>query len=270
MPKRQDVTSREYKVMLTPSRLDGDPAGLLDAVGRFWADVTSALLPLDIPTTGAFTGVKARRLIRFFDTDEHAINGRSYIVREREDIDTGEREVTLKFRHPDRYVAADRSMDAVDASGVKTKFEEDVKPPFVSVFSFSTTQPLESGRILEQLEDVVDLFPGLADVIAELPHDAPLLLVREFVGREIVLEGATMLLGKRDIEAECALVVWYDEGEADTTPVVAEFSFKYGDDAEDYRGSVARDAYEVLRLLQDGMGDWIDPQARTKTAFVYG
>lgn len=269
MPKRKDVTSREYKVMLTPTLLDGDQAALLDAVARFWADVTTALQPLDIPTTGAFTGVKARRLIRFFDTDEHAINGRSYIIREREDIDTGEREVTLKFRHPDRYVAADRSMDAADASDVRTKFEEDVKPPFVSVFSFSTTQPLQSGRVLEQLEDVVGLFPGLEDAVTELPHDAPLVLVREFVGREIVLEGATLLLGKRDIEAECALVVWYDEGEQDTTPVVAEFSFKYGDDAEDYRGSVARDAYEVLRLLQAGVGDWVDPAPRTKTAFVY-
>jgi hypothetical protein len=269
MPKRQDVTSREYKVMLTPALLDGDQAALLDVVARFWADVSSALQPLDIPTTGGFTGVKARRLVRFFDTDARAVNGRSYVIREREDIETGEREVTLKFRHPDRYVAADRSMDAAAAAGVKTKFEEDVKPPFVSAFSFSTTQPLESGHVLEQLEDVVGLFPGLADAVRELPHDQPLVLVREFVGREIVLEGATLLLGKRDIEAECALVIWYDEGEQDTTPVVAEFSFKYGDDAEDYRGSVARDAYEVMRLLEGGVGDWIDPQPRTKTAFVY-
>jgi hypothetical protein len=269
MPKRQDVTSREYKVMLDPSHLDGDQAALLVAVATFWSDVATALRPLDIPTTGAFTGVKARRLIRFLDTDAHAINGRSYIVREREDIETGERQVTLKFRHPDRYVAADRSMEAAGASDVKTKFEEDVKPPFVSVFSFSTTQPLESGRVLSQLADVVDLFPGLADAVTEVPHDALLAPVREFVGREIVLEGATLLLGRRDIEAECAVVVWYDEGEKDATPVVAEFSFKYGDDSEDYRGSVARDAYDVMRLLQGGVGDWIDPHPRTKTAFVY-
>lgn len=40
-------------------------------------------------------------------------------------------------------------------------------------------------------------------------------------------------------------MLWYDEGEQDATPVVAEFSFTYGDDAEDYRGSVALDAHEV-------------------------
>ena len=269
MPKRQDVTSREYKVMLTPSLLDGNDATMRAAVDRFWGDVTAALVPLDIPTTGGFDRVKARRLIRFFDTSTHALHSDSYIVREREDVDTGEREVTLKFRHADRYVAADRSMEAAEDSGVKTKFEEDVKPPFVSVFSFSTTQPLTSGSVLAQLRDVADMFPGLADAIGELPQESPLVLVRDFVGREVVLEGAALLLGKRDIEADCAVVVWYDEGEQDTTPVVAEFSFKYGDEAEDYRGSVAGDAYRVLALLQEGLGDWVDPNPRTKTSFVY-
>lgn len=270
MAKRENVTSREYKVMLHAQRFDGDQAALQASIDEFWTDLSTALDGMDIPTEGAFSQVKARRLLRFFDTDEHRINADQYIVREREDIDTGEREVTLKFRHPDRYVAADRRMDPADAEVYKTKFEEDVKPPFVSVYSFSTTQPLRSGSVLRQVQDVADLFPGLTEDLAELPKDAALLLVRDFVGREIVLEGASLLLGKRDILSECALVVWYDEGEADTTPVVVEFSFKYGDDAEDYRGSVARDAYAVLGMLQNDMSSWVDPNPVTKTAFVYG
>ena len=270
MARRTDVTSREYKVMLTPSAFDGDDAAMRAVVDRFGSDVAAALEPLEIPTAGSFDTVKARRLIRFFDTDEHSLNSDKYIVREREDVDTGEREVTLKFRHPDRYVAADRSMAAADADAdARTKFEEDVKPPFVSVFSFSTTQPLASGHVLEQLSDVANLFPGLADELDEIP-EVPLVLVSDFVAREVVLEGAELLLGKRDIAAECAIVAWYDEGEQDTTPVVVEFSFKYGDDQEDYRGSVARDAYEVLGVLQDGLAGWVDPNPRTKTTFVYG
>jgi hypothetical protein len=269
MAKRQDVTSREYKVMLRASLFDGDDSVMRQAVDRFWSALTAALVPLDIPTSGAFSQVKARRLIRFFDTDEHRLHSDSYIVREREDVDTGEREVTLKFRHPDRYIASDRSMEAAKAADVKTKFEEDVKPPFTSVFSFSTTQPLESGQALQQMSDVADLFPGLVEALEDLPQDAPLLLVREFVGREVVLEGAGLLLGSRDMSAECALVVWYDEGEQDTTPVVAEFSFKYGDEEEQYRASVAKDAYAILGLLQNGMTDWVDANSRTKTAFVY-
>jgi hypothetical protein len=269
MAKRQDVTSREYKVMLKASSFAGDEAAMRATVDRFWSDVTGALAPLSIPTKGSFCAVKARRLIRFFDTDAHSLHGDDYIVREREDVDTGEREVTLKFRHPDRYVASDRSMAAAKGSASKTKFEEDVKPPFVSVFSFSTTQPLESGQVLDQMSDVADLFPGLAEALDELPHDAPLILVKDFIGREIVLDGALLMLGSRDIEAECAFVVWYDEGEHDTTPVVAEFSFKYGDEEEGYRASVASDAFAILRLLDSGLGDWVDPNSQTKTAFVY-
>jgi len=269
MGKRQDVTSREYKVMLRASIFDGDEAAMRAAVGRFWTDVSRALADLDVPTAGAFETVKAVRLIRFFDTDSHFLHDDDYIVREREDVATGEREVTLKFRHPDRYIASDRSMEAAAAEGVKTKFEEDVKPPFVSVFSFSTTQPLESGAALKQMSDVATLFPGLSDALDDLPHDAPLVLVKDFVGREIVLDGAVLQLGSRDIEAECALVVWYDEVDADTTPVVVEFSFKYGDEEEQYRSSVAKDAYAVLGLLQSGLSEWVDPHPRTKTAFVY-
>ena len=55
-----------------------------------------------------------------------------------------------------------------------------------------------------------------------------------------------------------------------TPPVAAEFSFKYGDDEEDYRGSVARDAHDVLRAIHADLGDWVHPEPSTKTMFVYG
>ena len=269
MASRKHVTSREYKVMLLAQRFDGDEAAMRAQVGAFWKEVGQRLSELNIPVEGEFNEVKARRLIRFFDTEEHQLNADQYIVREREDVETGEREVTLKFRHPDRYIAADRQMDPADAEDYKTKFEEDVKPPFTSVYSFSTTQPLKSGAVLQQVRDVADLFPGLNDDLDELPVAQSLVLVSDFVGHEIVLEGASILLGKKDIASECAVVVWYDQGAQDTTPVVAEFSFKYGDELEDYRGTIARDAYAVLGMLQSSLTDWVDPNPITKTAFVY-
>ena len=52
--------------------------------------------------------------------------------------------------------------------------------------------------------------------------------------------------------------------------MVAEFSFKYGDDQEDYRGSVARDAYDVLTALQNDLTDWSTrtraPRPRSSTS----
>jgi len=65
--KRQDVTSREYKVMLLPDRFPGAEEEARPQVDRFWTDVGRLLEPLDIPTYGAFDRVKAHRRIRFVD-----------------------------------------------------------------------------------------------------------------------------------------------------------------------------------------------------------
>ncbi len=267
---RQDVTSREYKVMLLPDRFAGDEATARIAIDQFWSDVAAKLDKLDIPTDGSFDEVKAHRLIRFFDTEDHQLNASRYVFRERIDVGTGEREVTLKFRHADRYVAADRSMESTAHKDVKTKFEEDVKPPFVSVFSFSTTIAVDDDITIAELRQVADLYPGLSDALDDFPADARLTLVSDFTARETVLGGANVLLGKRDIEAECALVIWHDDDDETTPPVAVEFSFKYANEHEDYGGSVARDAYEVLELLYKDMAAWVHPEPKTKTAFVYG
>ena len=266
---RLDVKSREYKVMLLPEPFAGGDDDIRRAGVRFWADVRTALEPIDIPTEGSFDEVKARRRIRFLDSVEHVFNSQRYVFRERIDVESSDREVTLKYRHPDRYVASDRDMRAAQTSNAETKFEEDVKPPFVSVFSYSTTVEVDADVDVTRLSQVLDMFPGLEDELADL-DDCDLTDVDSFCAREVVLVGATLLLGKRDAEAECALVVWHDDGKDDTTPVCVEFSFKYGDDEEDYRGSVARDAHDVLKVLHEQLPDWVHAEPRTKTALVYG
>ena len=143
---RLKVQSREYKVMLLPERFAGSESEMRAAVARFWTDVTRVLEPLDIPSKGSFDGVKARRRIRFFDTTANGFNRQRYLFRERVDVQTGERQLTLKYRHPDRYVSSDRNMDASVDKNVETKFEEDVKPPFVSVFSYSTSVEVDEGH----------------------------------------------------------------------------------------------------------------------------
>jgi hypothetical protein len=32
---------------------------------------------------------------------------------------------------------------------------------------------------------------------------------------------------------------------------------------------VARDAHDVLRAIHTDLGEWVDPEPRTKTVFVY-
>jgi hypothetical protein len=177
--------------------------------------------------------------------------------------------VTLKYRHPDRYVAADRNVDPKREGRAETKFEEDVKPPFVSVFSYSTSLEVGDDLDISRVNDVVDLFPGLQDEV-EGAGEGELAVVGKFCARELVLVGATLLLGKRDSAAECAMVVWHHDDDVTTPPVCVEFSFKYGRDDEDYKGSVARDAHAMLQAMHEQLADWVHPEPQTKTAFVYG
>ena len=65
------------------------------------------------------------------------------------------------------------------------------------------------------------------------------------------------------------MVVWHDDDDPATPPVCVEFSFKYANEDEDYHGSVARDAHDVLLALNTNLTEWVDPEPTTKTAFVY-
>jgi hypothetical protein len=257
--------------MLRPERFAGTEDEARTAVDAFWADVGRVLGDINIPTDGSFDRVKAHRRIRFFDTAEGGFNGQRYIFRERRSVETDERQVTLKYRHADRYVAQDRDMDATGKhDDAETKFEEDVKPPFVSVYSYSTTVAIDADRSFGSVGEVVRLFPGLADELRDVDHGGDLDVVDGFCARELVLVGVAVLLGKRDIDAECAMVIWHDDDDETTPPVCVEFSFKYGDEDEDYRGTVARDAHDVLQALYTRLPEWVDPEPRTKTTFVYG
>src|SRR5262249_24084285 len=151
-----------------------------------------------------------------------------YIFRERIGIDDKSREVTLKFRHPDRYIASDRCMDAQKGSRAKTKFEEDIKPPFQHLFSYSTSQMIQSDRRGGRIKDVLQLYPGLKESLTGFADEEPLGVVDDFTARELVIGGASVQLGKtHNVSSGCVLAIWYDNSDSNGNSVVAEFSFKY-------------------------------------------
>jgi len=65
------------------------------------------------------------------------------------------------------------------------------------------------------------------------------------------------------------LVIWYDHRKKGD-PVVAEFSYKYGDAGEMHGGGTVRRASDVFQVLQNRFDGWVDRDSKTKTAFVYG
>lgn len=266
---RQKIVSREYKVMLRPGRFAGDEKRLLKSALALWRDFAKSIAGVVVGTTGALNRISVRRLITFVDTPKQHLNQAGYILRERRDLDKDERQITLKFRHLDRYVAEHRNMAVrADVRG-RTKFEEDIKGPFVSLYSFSTTVTGED-RPLNRLKDAARMFPGLEERMVDFTEDATLSAVKGFTARELVVSGANLQIGKTpEMEAECALIVWYDHRGARTAPVAVELSYRYADDDENYGFGMSRRAFDVFGALREKLGKWIDPKPRTKTAFVF-
>ena len=156
-----------------------------------------------------------------------------------------------------------------DFATVSRQFEEDIKPPFQSLYSFSSNTLVKDDMELETLKGVAKLYPGLPGSVDEFPETEPLSVVGGLTAYERVVKGTSFKIrNKPEVSAECSLTLWYDseQGEA---PLLAEFSFKYADPDEAYSGKMARRAYSAFVAIQNGLGKWIDAKSPTKTAYVY-
>ncbi|GAA4482928.1 hypothetical protein GCM10023094_33810 [Rhodococcus olei] len=265
------VTSREYKIMLRAAMFTGTEDIVLRKADAFRHASETPIRAVAFDIDGTLDSVSKRRRIRFVDTPGQHLRRHDYILRERTDVVTGQRETTLKFRHPDRYVAQDCHLSTDEPDWGTAKFEEDIKPPHHSLYSFSTTLEIGAGRRLDRLKDATGLYPGLADQLPSIDGHEPISTVGASTIRELVLTGADIQIGRSPkVEAKCALIVWYDLDKDPESPVVVEFSFRYGDKNEQYAGAVARHAHDAFLSLQGpALADWVDPESMTKTSYVY-
>jgi hypothetical protein len=130
-----ELNSREYKLMLDPQTFSGTPSAV--AANRFWDDLLKPLIErrLDERNNGGPRHkhefeLDEERIVRFFDTSHCDLDRQGYVLRERVDIDQGhespaKREVTLKLRTPDLFIAAGTPMEAADHHA-EDKLEEDI------------------------------------------------------------------------------------------------------------------------------------------------
>ena len=111
------------------------------------------------------------------------------------------------------------------------------------------------------------MFPSLSRRLDDSDGTRELSAIGGFTARELVITGSTLQIGRKPkIEAECALIVWYDDANVGDTQAV-EFSYRYGNQKGQYAGGPARRAFAVFKALQS-LNAWIDPHPRTKTRFV--
>lgn len=265
--KRSPVVSREYKVMLRAAKFAGREPALLAATAAFWNDFARAIEGMVIDLNGSLRSIAKRRRIQFLDTESSELTAAGYIARVRRDLKDGRPEVTLKFRHEDRYLAESRRI-RTRAPDADVKFEEDIKAPFVSLYSYSATTAIGKRQSPANLRALVKLFPSLSRRVDRTTAKVPLAAIGNFTARELVITGTTFQIGRGPkVEAECALIVWYDDEKVGRGPQAVEFSFRYGNPKEDYGGGPARRAFAIFTALQS-LDAWIDPHPRTKTRFV--
>jgi hypothetical protein len=256
--------------MLQTPTFAGSERQLLATARRLWNDFSRAVGPVVFESEGTLETIAKERLIVLLDTDAQHLRANSYIFRVRRRLDGNRPEVTLKFRHPDRYIAESRQMKSLGIS-VTAKFEEDIKAPFVSLYSLSGRGELGAAPVPSTLDDLTRLFPDLPKRLGDIDGRLPLSEVNGFTASELLVTGATMRIGtKPKVDIECALIVWYDKNGSATEPAAVEFSYRYGDAKGQYAGKVARRAFDIFETLQRELTEWVDPNPRTKTAFVYG
>jgi hypothetical protein len=212
------VTSREYKLMLNVDRFrDRGQAsqeffGLLGfLVGREGGSVEDE------------QDEEETRQTYYLDTPELALHQQGYALRLREKNDDAEGfQVNLKYRDPDRYVSA--THDLSSPRGDKTKFEEDILPPFASRFSHSTSVASDTLPEMGSMEKVIDLFPGLRDL--GIDGDTAVKTVNDFEALEVVRRLCKFEFGGPPT-IKASLSFWYLPGGANGWSLVGEFSFDY-------------------------------------------
>jgi hypothetical protein len=275
------VTSREYKLLLRPDRFRERRRG----AAALWSLVEFLIQERQGNEIYQEQDEELRRLTWFLDTPATEFQRRGLTLRVRQEPDEDDPfKLTLKFRDPDRYVAAGQDLACTRPVKDKdNKFEEDILPPFNSKFSRSVS--FRAGELppLATLGQASDLFPGLAAL--GIPAGTPLGMVNGFQAREIAhrigqLHFVRMPVArgsKPDFLVKCCLTFWYLLGEADEWPLTTEFSFDYDlpdadpdhpDRLEQFSPEVVAGTNLFFRALQQQAG-WLEGSGTTKTAYAY-
>jgi len=264
MAKLLRLTSREYKFMLDQRLFDDYE----QAAQEFLGDLQRAVQRMAGGTeiAGDFDATLRREIV-FLDTPDQTIKLNRLLFRQRIKKDgKDEAEYTLKCRSPDRYFAAAADLTAADGLKGASKFEEDIGAPFLTRFSQSNTVKGDK-RAPTTLGEAAEIFPALGKLRRDgrrCHHKIELEKVNSLQIFERVLKGPVLHFGK--VEAQIALILWSDREEG--RPLVAEFSFRYGDEKERHSRKVSLQSMEFFEKLQ--ALDWGAAAGRTKTQFAYG
>lgn len=258
------VTSREYKLMLNMDRFKDQ-----EQASQEFLSLLDFLVSKERGSVVEEQNEEERRQTSYLDTPERALQQHGFALRLREE-DEEEFQINLKYRASDRYISA--AQDLSSPKEGKTKFEEDILPPFVSKFSHSTSIETDEEPELDTMEKVMDFFPGLKEL--DIDENTPVETVNDFKVLEIDRKLCKLKFGEEPI-IKASLSFWYFIGQEKGWPLVGEFSFDYDivdngadrDKLETYPRQVVEGTNRLFNALQKQAG-WLSFSTTTKTAFA--
>ena len=257
--------------MLQAARFAGDEKQLLATAGQLWEDFSGAMVRSSPASRESLRRSTRQRLVAFLDSQAQHLWAAGYVFRVRRRLEGGRPEVTLKFRHPDRYVAESPSdEEPAHTCGDQIRGRRQ-SPVHLAVRLLDQGPRRQEGRAAHARCRVGSCSRISRSGSVRLTAVSPSCRSTASRFEKLVLTGPILTIGaKPRVEAECALIVWYEHGHTASPPVAVEFSFRYGNPGGQYSGKAASRAFNVFEVLQRDLGDWVDPNPTTKTALVFG
>jgi hypothetical protein len=219
----------------------------------------------------------------YLDSSDFRLNSKNFFLRLREDEKSIKYDVTLKCRHPDRYISS--AYDLSDLKMYDTKFEEDIIAPHISKFSMSVNFEDDREPKFGSIEKLRSIFPRL--ISKDLGH-GKLLKVNNFEAKEISIK--IVYDGKKgnkkdDNKVTLFLNLWYSPND-ESTPVIVEFTYSYvaispsssisnksnkkNTLIEEFPLSLVRNTYQFYKSLQKTrMADLSTSKTKTEFAYTY-
>ncbi|PKL50627.1 MAG: hypothetical protein CVV42_02565 [Candidatus Riflebacteria bacterium HGW-Riflebacteria-2] len=251
--------SREYKVLLKAENF----ASIRKGCELFWELIEK------VATDHGFTAKKTvksspNREIRFIDSPDFDLNKKGFLLRIRTEKDKSE--MTLKFRASDLESAIIAPVEPAKQYGDDVSSEVDIVVKAATPVSiFSKSGKIKNfKRVPDTVKDLQKYYPGLAK--ANINESFKLTTVNNIVVIEQRILHGTIDFGFDKTKTLFSL--WYVKGES--TPMVAEFSFKIKTDA--YLKRVSNRSQNLIDnffvdLVRRGKL-FISPQ-QTKTGMIY-
>jgi uncharacterized protein YjbK len=275
------LDSREFKLILKPKLFKNFDSG----ISKVQDLVDTQLKKLN----GKFDSNDADRILKYrktyyLDTPNFRLNSIFCFLRIRRDMESRNYDVTLKCRHPDRYISS--SYDLSELKIHDTKFEEDVIAPHISKFSTSVNFEQENKPKFNNIKEIKSTFPGL---ISNGLGNGKLLKVNNFEAKEVSVKLGKISYNRKkgdhkdDRKVTLFLNFWYSP-KYESIPIIVEFTYSYkaikpkssisnkcnkhSTLIEEFPITLVRNTYDFYKSMQKT--EVADLKAsKTKTEFAY-